>query len=218
MAVPSAIATLIDSNISEQLEVKAGDNLSTITQKQCLRLGGYRVPPNPCSTMDDVESLVELWPLLFSSEESNTLGNVKSSIKSISSTVQPHIIRQLQNTADSIYRIVKCSKLKLKEAPSGEDLTALQLWQIVEPSVLIGRALVNYLKGKVPKTTIAPTSPAPTQAASPDLSLASIQSMIQSSISKAMNTRGGNGNGPTGGSGTKRGGHQNQHNGKRRRF
>jgi len=58
--------------------------------------------------------------------EKNTLGNIKSAIRSISSTVQPHIIRQLTNTADSIYRIVKCEKLKVKDVPTGEDLTAMQ--------------------------------------------------------------------------------------------
>ena len=220
MPVPPAISTLLDANVTEQLEVKASDSLAAIVQKQCLRLGGYRLPPSPCSTMDDVESLVEVWPLIFVSEENNTLGNIKSAIRSISATVQPHIIKQLANTADSIYRIIKCDKLKLKETPTGEDLTAMQLWQVVEPSILIGRALVNYLKGKVPKAVVASATPTPTQPASQDLSLSSIQSMIQSSISKAMMGRGGNGNGSTGGNGhgSKRGGNQSQQNGKRRRF
>jgi len=226
MAAPSAFSALLDSNITEQLEVKRGDDLLTIVQKQCLRLGGFRCPPNPCSTMDDVESMVELWPVVFSAEEANTLGNVKSAIRSVSTNVQPHIIKQLQNIADAIYRTVKCPKLKVKETPTGEDLTAQQLWQILEPSVLIGRALINYLKGKVPAkggaaATVPTPSPALTAVAPTDVTRAQIQSMIdsriQSGIARALSSSGGNRGSGDGHHGGRRF-NQSQGGGKRRRY
>jgi len=220
MALSSAVATLLDANIGEALDTKPGDNLLAIVQKQCIRLGGYRLPPNPSSTMSEVECLPESWPLIFASEESNTLGNVKAAIKSGFPSLQPHIVTQLQHTADSIFRIMKSPKLKLKDAPTGDDLKAQELWIIVEPSILIGRALVNYLKGKIPPKNIPPTPSSPAAVSSTDLSAASIRAMIQSSVAQAMSERGqgGHGQGKRGSGGHEQHGkHQNTHH-KRRRY
>jgi len=217
MVLSTAVATLLDANIGEALDTKPGDNLLTIVQKQCVRLGGYRLPPSPSSTMSEVECLPESWPVIFASEETNTLGNVKAAIKSGFPTLQPHIVTQLQHTADSIYRIIKSPKLKLKDTPTGDDLKAQDLWTIVEPSILIGRALVNYLKGKIPPKANPATPSSPPAAASTDLSAASIKAMIQSGIAQAMGER-HQGHWKRGNVGQdQHGRHQNTHH-KRRRY
>jgi len=148
---------LINANVAEAVEVKPNDNLATIVQKSCLRLGNYRCPHDPNSNTQGIECMPEVWPLIFvAKNDGNALGNVLSAIRSGFGAHQAHIVKQLALSAEGIHRVVTFPAIKLEG-----DTTAEKLWTVIEPSVQMGRSLVNYLQGKTPKNVTTPHANAP---------------------------------------------------------
>lgn len=98
---------LMNANVAEAVEVRAGDSLSTIVQKGCLRLGNYRCPHDPSSTTHDIRRMPEVWPLVFSAiKDNNALGNILSTIRSGFGAHQEHIIKQLALSAESLHPVL----------------------------------------------------------------------------------------------------------------
>ena len=196
-----AVQTLINTNIAEQLEPKATDTLTQCSHKACIK-AGYRAPHTICTTAQDIERMVEVWPVIASSTEVNSLSNLIGAIRTGFSGCPPHLVKQLVSVATAMWRIIQCPQMKLQD-----DFSPIQMWTILEPLIDMGRALINFLLGKIPKNEPVPsTQPAPLvlPQAPPvpkeeTVSYAMVQKMIADSL--AIRGQGGGGGGHGGGTG-----------------
>jgi len=185
---------LMNANVAEAVEVKAGDSLSTIVQKGCLRLGNYRCPHDPSSTTHGIECMPEVWPLVFTAtKDTNALGNVLSAIRSGFGAHQAHIIKQLSLSAESLHHVLTFPAMAITG-----DITAEKVWTVVEPSIQMSRSLVNYLQGKTPKSVTLPsaslaasaTSEAITPSSDQHPTASAIKQMINTAVGQALRSRG----------------------------
>jgi len=189
--MPFDVGSLVATNVAESLDIKAGDCICVITSKQCIALGNYRVPPTLSSTMQGVEDMPETWLAIAISKELNAMGNVLLAIRTGFATAQPHLVKQLQLCCEGVFKIGACPKLALNNAPQENDLTATQLWRLVEHAVMCSRALVNYMRGKAPKsgTTAAITVPSvetTTAATGEAVTKEAISKLVKSSVDSAL--------------------------------
>jgi len=199
-----AVQTLINTNIAEQLEPKATDTLTQCSHKACIK-AGYRAPHTICTTAQDIERMVEVWPVIAASAEVNSLSNLIGAIRTGFAGCPPHLVKQLVSVATAMWRIITCPQMTIKEQRGNTDLSPIAMWTILEPLIDMGRALINFLLGKIPKNDAVPsTQPAPVVLPQvppvpkeETVSLAMVQKMIADS--HANRGQGGGGGGSHGG-------------------